>query len=180
MPTPPREEPSMSSQSPNHNLAARMAVWSSRHRKKAFWGWLAFVVVVFALGNASGTKSISDADQFSGESHRAEVALHKAGLRPVEEVVFVQSDKLTVRDPEFRAAVTEAMGRLARLKYVSHIRTPLSSAGDVSADGHAALVKFRIPGDTTEAADRVDPSLAAVAAVQARHPGMDIRQLGGA
>ena len=73
----------MPAPSPHHNLAARMAVWSSRHRKKAFWGWLGFVVVVFALGSASGTKSISDADQFSGESHRAEVALHDAGLRPV-------------------------------------------------------------------------------------------------
>jgi uncharacterized membrane protein YdfJ with MMPL/SSD domain len=170
----------MSSKSPDHNLAARMAVWSSRHRKKAFWGWLAFVVVVFALGNASGTKSISDADNFSGESHRAEVALHDAGLRPIEEVAFVQSDTLTVKDPEFRAAVTEVMGRLARLQYVSHIRSPLTGASDVSADGHAALVKFRIAGDSTEAADRVDPSLAAVATVQARHPGMDIRQIGGA
>jgi RND superfamily putative drug exporter len=170
----------MSTQSPNHNLAARMAVWSSRHRKKAFWGWLAFVIVVFALGNGAGTKSISDADQFSGESHRAEVALHDAGLRPVEEVVFVQSDKLTVRDPEFRAAVAQVMARLARLQYVSHLQSPLSGAGDVSADGHAALVKFRIAGDTTEASDRVDPSLAAVAAVQAGHPGMDIRQIGGA
>src|SRR3954466_14996428 len=97
----------MASKSPNHNLAARMAVWSSRHRKKAFWGWLAFVVVVFALGNAAGTKSISDADQFSGESHRAEVALHHAGLRPVEEAVLLQSDRLTVKDPAFRAAVED-------------------------------------------------------------------------
>src|SRR5205814_7487344 len=144
------------------------------------WGWLAFVVVVFALGTASGTKSISDADQFSGESHRAEVALHDAGLRPVEEVAFVQSDKLTVKDPEFRAAVTEITGRLARLQDVSRIRSPLTGAGDVSSDGHAALVKFRIAGDSTEAADRVAPSLAAVAAVQAGHPGMDIRQIGGA
>src|SRR3954470_17393249 len=168
----------MSAPSQHHNLAARMAVWSSRHRKKAFWGWLGFVVVVFALGNASGTKSISDADNFSGESHRAEVALHDAGLRPIEEVVFVQSDKLTVRDPEFRAAVTQVMGRLARLQYVSNIRSPLSG-GEVSADGHAALVKFRIAGDSTEAADRVDPSLAAVAAVQAGRPAMDISLIGG-
>jgi uncharacterized membrane protein YdfJ with MMPL/SSD domain len=170
----------MSTPSPHHNLAARMAVWSSRHRKKAFWGWLGFVLVVFALGNAAGTKSISDADQFSGESHRAEVALHHAGLRPVEEVVFVQSDKLTIKDPEFRTALTEVSGRLSRLKHVSRIQSPLSGAGEVSANGHAALVKFRIAGDTTEAADRVDPSLAAVAAVQAAHPGLDIRQIGGA
>jgi RND superfamily putative drug exporter len=157
-----------------------MAVWSSRHRKKAFWGWLGFVVVVFALGNAAGTKSISDADQFSGESHRAEVALHDAGLRPVEEVVFVQSDKLTLKDPEFRAAVTQVAGRLSRLEHVSHVQSPLAGASEVSADQHAALVKFRIAGDSTEAADRVAPSLAAVAAVQAAHPGLDIRQIGGA
>jgi uncharacterized membrane protein YdfJ with MMPL/SSD domain len=171
----------MSAPSPHHhNLAARMAVWSSRHRKKAFWGWLGFVVVVFALGNAAGTKSISDADQFSGESHRAEVALHHAGLRPVEEVVFIQSDKLTIKDPEFRTAVTQIAGRLSRLEHVSRIESPLTGAGEVSADQHAALVKFRIAGDSTEAADRVAPSLAAVAAVQAAHPGLDIRQIGGA
>jgi uncharacterized membrane protein YdfJ with MMPL/SSD domain len=170
----------MPAPSPHHNLAARMAMWSSRHRKKAFWGWLGFVVVVFALGSASGTKSISDADQFSGESHRAEVALHDAGLRPVEEVVFVQSDKLTIDDPEFRAAVTQVAGRLSGLDHVSHVQSPLTGGSDVSADKHAALVKFRIAGDSTEAADRVGPSLAAVAAVQAAHRAMDIRQIGGA
>ena len=82
------------------NVAARMAHWSGRHRKKAIWGWLAFVVIVFAAGNMAGTTQISDVDQFSGESHRAEVALDRAGLRPVEEVVFFQSDKLTIKDPE--------------------------------------------------------------------------------
>src|SRR3954467_3259743 len=137
----------MSAPSPHHNLAARMAVWSSRHRKKAFWGWLGFVIVVFALGNAAGTKSISDADQFSGESHRAEVALHDAGLRPVEEVVFVQSDKLTVRDPEFRAAVADVMRRLSGLEYIENLRSPLARGGNVSANGHAALVNFDIAGD---------------------------------
>src|SRR3954469_14671094 len=89
------EEPAMSSPSSNHNLAARMAVWSSRHRKKAFWGWLAFVIAVFGIGNAIGTTNISDVDQFSGESHRAEQALDRSGLRPVNEVVFVQSKTLT-------------------------------------------------------------------------------------
>ena len=31
------------------NVAARMAHWSGRHRKKAIWGWLAFVVIVLAV-----------------------------------------------------------------------------------------------------------------------------------
>src|SRR4051794_36304600 len=172
----------MSSPSSKHSrhYVARIAAWSGRHRKKAIWGWLAFALVVFALGNAAGTTNISDVDQFSGESHSAEKALDRAGMRPVEEVVFVQSHKLTVKDPEFRAAVGEVTGRLSKLKYVSNIRSPLGGGGNVSADGHAALVKFVIAGDTTEAKDRVDPSLAATAAVQARHPDLVVEQSGGA
>src|SRR5918992_6379695 len=76
----------------SHNLAARMARWSSRHRKKAFWGWLAFVILAFAIGNAVGPNNISDIDNFNGESHEAEAAPDRAGLRPQSEVVFVQSD----------------------------------------------------------------------------------------
>src|SRR3954447_1680867 len=163
-----------------HNLAARMAVWGSRHHRKAIWGWLGLVVILVALGSAVGTTQISDVDQFSGESHRAEVALHDAGLRPVKEVVFLQSDQLTVKDPAFRAAVEDVTGRLSRLQYIQHVTSPLTGASAVSADGHAALVDFQIAGDTTQATDRVGPSLAAVAAVQAKHPALDIRQLGDA
>jgi uncharacterized membrane protein YdfJ with MMPL/SSD domain len=170
----------MSTSSSKHNLAARMAVWSGRHRKKAFWGWLAFVVVVFMGGNMVGTTSISDVDQFSGESHRAEVALDRAGLRPVKEVVFLQSDKLTLKDPEFRAAVQDATDSVSKVPYVENVKSPLTGASAVSADGHAALVDFQIAGDSTQAIERVDPVLAAVAAAQARHPALDMRQLGGA
>jgi uncharacterized membrane protein YdfJ with MMPL/SSD domain len=164
----------------SHQSAARIAAWSGRHRKKAIWGWLAFVLVVFALGNAAGTTNISDVDQFSGESHRAEAALDRAGMRPVEEVVLIQSTKLTVKDAEFRAAVGEVTGRLSKLQYVEDIRSPLAEGGNVAAGGHAALVNFNIAGDSTEAKDRVDPSLAATAAVQARHPNLVVEQSGGA
>src|SRR3954451_22449012 len=135
----------------SHHHAARIAAWSARHRKKAIWGWLGFVVVVFALGSAAGTTTISEVDQFSGESHRAEAALDRAGMRPVEDVVFVQSDKLTTKDPDSTAAIGELTGRLSKLQYVQNVRSPLAAGGDVSADGHAALVRFEIAGDTTEA-----------------------------
>jgi uncharacterized membrane protein YdfJ with MMPL/SSD domain len=166
---------------PAHNVAARMARWSGRHRRKAIFGWLAFAIVAFAVGmNVVGQKDISDLDQFSGESGRAERALDGAGLRPTEEVVFIQSDKLTVRDRRFRAAVGDVTGRLSHIRYVRNVTSPLAAGGDVSADGRAALVHFDIAGDSTEAVDRVDPTLAATAAVQKRHPGLDIRQFGDA
>jgi uncharacterized membrane protein YdfJ with MMPL/SSD domain len=166
---------------PAHNLAARMARWSGQHRKKAIFGWLAFVLVAFFVGNnLIGSKLISDIDEYSGESREAEQALDRVGLRPVEEVVFVQSDELTIRDPEFRAAVEDVTGRLSQVQYVENVKSPLTGDGEVSADGHAALVNFQIAGDSIEARDRVDPTLAAVAAVQAEHPNLDIEQFGGA
>src|SRR3954470_2010314 len=168
------------SSSKNHNLAARMAVWSSRHRKKAIWGWLAFVVVVFIGGNMIGTTQISAVDQVSGEAHKAEVALDRSGLRPNDEGVFVQSDNLTIKDPQFRAAVEDVTGRLSKVPYVENIKSPLSGASDVAANGHAALVGFEIAGDSNEARERVDATLAAVAAAQAKHPALDIEQLGSA
>ena len=170
----------MSTSPSKHNLAARMAAWSSRHRKKAFWGWLAFVVVVFMAGNAIGTTNISEVDQFSGESHRAEVALDRSGLRPVKESVFIQSNKLTVKDPAFQAAVGDVTDRLAKVPYVENVKSPLTGDSAVSGDGHAALVDFEIAGDSTLAADRVDATIAAVAAAQAAHPALDIEQLGDA
>src|SRR3954449_2125495 len=106
-----RQEPLMSTSSSKHNLAARMAVWSGRHRKKAFWGWLAFVVVVFMAGNMVGTTQISDVDNFSGESHWAEWALDRPDLRPFNEPRFIQSNGLTLKDPAFRSSVDDITAR---------------------------------------------------------------------
>ena len=135
---------------PAHNLAARMARWSGQHRKKAIFGWFAFVLVVFFVGmNVIGQKDISDIDQYSGEAREAEQALDDAGLRPVEEVVLVQSDELTVADPEFRGAVEDVVDRLSGVPYVENVASPLTGDSEVSADGHAALVQFEIAGDLT-------------------------------
>ena len=131
----------MDSHPSSHNLAARMARWSSRHRKKAFWGWLAFVILAFAIGNAAGPNQISDIDNFNGESHDAEVALDRAGLRPQSEVVFIQSDELTVKDPQFKAAVQDVTRSLPKVAYVENVKSPLSGEAAVSESGHAALVE---------------------------------------
>src|SRR4026207_447174 len=107
----------MDSQPSADNLAARIARWSSKHRKTAFWGWLAFVILAFAIGNAVGPNNISDVDTFNGESPDAEAALDRAGLRPQSEVVFVQSDRLTIEDPQFKAAVADVTARLPKIPY---------------------------------------------------------------
>jgi RND superfamily putative drug exporter len=164
----------------SRNLASGAARWSAQHRKLAIWGWLGFVFLAVVVGMGIGKNEITDVDQFNGESGRAEQALDRAGLRPNSEVVFVQSGTLTAEDPEFRAAVRDVSGSVARLEYVENVESPLSGGGQVAPDGHAALIHFDIAGDSTEATDRVGPTLNAVAAVQDRHPKLRIEQFGDA
>ena len=55
-----------------------------------------------------------------------------------------------------------------------------SAAGEISKDGHAALVDFEIRGDPDDAADKIDPILAKVDDVQRTHPEFFIGQFGDA
>jgi RND superfamily putative drug exporter len=161
-------------------IAGRAAHWSAEHRKTAILGWLGFVVIAVMLGTSIGQNQISSVDRYSGEAHEAEKALDGAGLRPNSEVVFVQSEMLTVEDAEFSAAIGQVTRRLAQVQYVENVKSPLAGGGAVTSDRHAALVEFEIAGDSTEAAERVDPSLEAVAAVAARHPDLVVEQFGDA
>jgi RND superfamily putative drug exporter len=162
------------------NIAARAARWSATHRKLAIFGWLAFVVVSVVVGGAVGQRELTDAEAVSGESGRAEVALEKAKLDPNSEVVLVQSKNLEAGDPQFEAAVADAASRLRSVPSVSEVSSPADGGGQVSADGHSALIEFRIPGDKEQAETKVDASLAATAAAQRAHPDLRIEQFGDA
>ena len=83
-----------------HNLAARMGRWSADHWKTATFGWLAFVVVAFALGMA-GTKSIDPNTAGARESGRMDRILDAGFKRPAEESVLIQSRSLATTDPAF-------------------------------------------------------------------------------
>jgi uncharacterized membrane protein YdfJ with MMPL/SSD domain len=162
----------------SRNLAQRAAHWSAEHRKTAILGWLAFVLVAVMVGNAVGSKTIQDADLYSGESHRAEQTLYDAGMRPNDEHVLIQSQKLTVDDPEFKAAIADAVARLRRTEDVTNVVSPLTGGAPISADKHSVLVDFEITGDSLEAADRIELSQAAVDALADAHPGLRVEQFG--
>ncbi len=157
-----------------------MGRWSAAHRKTAIWGWFGFVFLAIFVGTMVSQNMISDVDNFNGESHRAEQALDDSGLRPTNEAVFVRSSDLTIDDEPFRAAVQDAARSVQGVKYVRKVETPLRGGGQVTTDGHAALVEFEIEGDSDETADRVDPVLTAVDGVKARHPEVLVEQFGDA
>ena len=53
------------------NFAARMGRWSAQHRKKAIFGWIAFVDLSLVIGSALGVKAPEDDTTYVGDSGKA-------------------------------------------------------------------------------------------------------------
>ncbi len=171
----------MSAPKPN-NLAARMGRWSADHWKTATFGWLAFVIVAFALGGMAGTKTIDPNTAGPRESGRMDRILDAGFKRPAAESVLIESRSLSATDPAFTAAVEDVVARISKLGVVQNVRSPLDerNAGQISRNGHAVLVEFEIRGAADEAADKIDPVLDQVDAAQQAHPQVFIGEFGDA
>ncbi|HMN98810.1 MAG TPA: MMPL family transporter [Miltoncostaeaceae bacterium] len=165
------------------NIAARMGRWSAAHRRTAIIGWLVFVLVAFAIGIVSPMTTISDTDRDVGESGRADriidraFDLEKDGLG---EVVVVQSDTLTATSPEFRRTVDEVVTTVGSFDEVSDVQSPYDArfSGQISPDGHAAMVTFAPRGSYEEATAYIDDIVAAVDEVQGAHPDLVVAEGG--
>ncbi len=157
-------------------IAARAGRWSTENRKKAIWGWLAFVVIAVVIGGSVGSKELSDADTYQGESGRAEQALVDAGLDPpAGETVMIKSETLEAGDRQFDAAIADVESRIDKVAVAENVES-----GTVSKDRHAALVTFDVKGDPETAGDHYDAITAPVKAAQAANPQFEIRQFGDA
>ncbi len=167
----------------SYNVAARMGRWSARHRKTAILGWLAFVVATFLVGIAVGTKKLDFNDTGAGETARAQSILkHHGFTQPAGESVLVESAALASTGPAFHAAVADVVERVSAHETVKNVRSPYSpgNSGQLSGDGHAALVQFQITGKAEDAKGKIDPIIASVAAAQNEHPALRIEQFGDA
>ena len=168
--------------SPRSNLAARMGRWSAAHWKTATFGWLAFVVVAFALGGMVGLKNIDESAPGPGESGRMDRILDEGFKQPAGENVLIQSRSHRATDPAFRAAIDDVVTGISKLDAVRNVRSPLASghADQIAKDGHAAFVQFDIRGDKDKAVDKIEPVLKSVADAQRLHPGFVIGEFGNA
>ena len=166
----------------DRNIAARMGRWSAAHWKTATFGWLAFVLVAFAVGGAVGMNTIDPNEPGPGESGRMDRILDAGFNQPAGESVLVQSSSLRASDPAFKAAIADVVAGISKVKVVQNVRSPLESgnAGQIAPNKHAALVEFEIRGDPDDAADKVASVLDAVDGLQKAHPGLFIGEFGDA
>src|SRR5215211_2479403 len=163
------------------NIAARAGRWSAQHRKKAIFGWLAFVILAVFIGGSVGTNTLSDDDSGVGESARATKAADRHFPDRSGESVLVQSQNGTSnRDPEFRRTVQSVVAGLQGTKYVRDVKSPYSkdSPGQLSDDGKSALVTFEIPYENAD--DKVDTALATVAKLDKQQSQYRIEEFGDA
>ena len=164
------------------NLPARVGRWSAAHWKTATFGWLALVLLAFAVGSQVGTKQADPTKAGPGESGRMDRILDAGFKVPASESVLIQSSAARAGSPAFDAAVKDVAARLATVAAVQNVRSPLAPAntGQIAQGRHAALVEFEIRGDSTKAMDKLDPILKTVAAAQRAHPGFFVGEFGGA
>src|SRR3954467_14980838 len=139
----------------NSNLAARVGRWGAAHWKTATFGWLALVLLVFAVGSQVGTKQADPNRAGPGESGRMDRILDAGFKVPASESVLIQSGSTRAGTPAFDAAVKDVVARLATVPAVQNIRSPLdpANAGQIAKGRRAALVEFEIRGDSTKAMD---------------------------
>src|SRR5215217_5456367 len=163
------------------NLAARAGRWSAQHRKKAIFGWLAFVILAVFIGGSVGTKTLTDEEYGIGESGRADKAVSAHFPDKSSESVLVQSQNGTKNtSPEYRQVVQSVVTGLEGTKHVSNVQSPYAEGnqGTLSADGRSALVTFEMRGDDNE--DKVDAALNTVAKLDEQQTGFRIEEFGDA
>ena len=166
----------------SNNIAARMGRWSASHWKTAVFGWLAFVVAAFYIGNVVGTKNIKSEDTGTGQSHRADQILQDGFPKSdaLTELVLIQSSSKTVRDPEFRATVNDVIAAVKDNPALKNIKSPYASANrdQVSNDGRTAMVTWEMKGQYDDAKPKIDAIEAAVNKVAEAHPAFYVGEAG--
>src|SRR3954454_10849283 len=131
------------------NLAARVGRWSAAHWKTATFGWLALVLLASAVGSQVGTKQADPTKAGPGESGRMDRILDAGFKVPASESVLIQSPSTRAGTPAFDATVNDVVARLATVRAVQNVRSPLdpANAGQLAKGRHAALVGFETPAE---------------------------------
>jgi len=164
----------------SQTFAARAGRWSAKNKKKAIFGWLAFVIAAVAIGGLLGTKQPKDDAGNIGDSSRAERIVDDAFPDYTTESVLVQGKD--ARGADVRSAVAGVIAAVKKQTGVQNVKSPFvgGNAGQISKDGRSVLVQFDIRGDEDRQDELIDPIEAAVSGVAAQHRSVKIGEFGGA
>src|SRR3954470_24074142 len=157
-----------------------MGRWSAKNRKKAIFGWLAFVIVSFVIGGALGVDKPANDQTYTGDSGKAHALVDKHFPKENTESVLVRGRSAS--DPAVKAAVADTIAAVSEQHSVYDVQSPYAKGNEsqLSKDGRSVLVNFKLHGDETQAETSVARVLSAVDAVKARHGDVVVGEFGGA
>ncbi|HET8536556.1 MAG TPA: MMPL family transporter, partial [Solirubrobacteraceae bacterium] len=165
-----------------NTFAARAGRWSAQHRKKAIWGWIAFVVIAFVIGGAVGVKKPTEYVG-PGDSGRAQQLALDHLPKDASESVLVQAPKGgTAHDAAVRRAVADTIAAVSGKPRVAEVKSPYAKGNEsqIGKDGRSVLVTFKVRGDQEQTSKAIDPIVAAVTRVKAENHGVFVGEFGDA
>ncbi|MFG2058022.1 MMPL family transporter [Micromonospora sp. NPDC048930] len=155
-------------------------LWSVRHRALALVGWLGLMAAALLASSLVTGPGARPSDP--GEAGRARRVLdaQRAYEPPVENVLVQARDGgLPFRsDRRLRQATEDLVAALAQGGAVTEIRSPLTDADRISADGRSGLVSWTLAGPAESWDDHDDAAVRAVDTVAARHPEVRLARAG--
>ncbi len=170
-------------QPPSGGIATRLGRWSSEHRAKAIFAWIALLLVALAAASV-GAKTLSPSGESAGESAKAERLLEHGGFRQpaAEEVLLQLRGDGTISSSAGRRIAREVVAAVSATHLVENVRNPFSpgNGGQLSRDGRSALVLFSMKGKADTADKRVQPVVAAVKRLAETNPQLRIEEFGQA
>ena len=164
-------------------FAARAGRWSAKNRKKAIWGWLAFVVIAFVGGNLLGVKKPANQNEYVGQSGRGDKLVDQHFPKQDGENVLIQArGGGHATDASVRRAVRDVVGAVGRQPHVADVKSPYAPGNEsqISKDGRSVLVTFEVRGDSVATDKAIDPIEAAVRGAGRANPSVSVGQFGDA
>src|SRR6476620_2594543 len=164
-------------------FAARAGRWSAKNRKKAIWGWLAFVLIAFVGGNMLGVKKPANQNEYVGQSGRGDKLADQHFPKQDGENVLIQArGGGHATDAAVRRAVRNVMGAVGAQPRVAHVRSPYAhgNASQISKDGRSVLVTFEVRGESVDTEKAIVPIEAAVRGAARANPAVSVGQFGDA
>jgi RND superfamily putative drug exporter len=161
---------------------------SARHPWLVIGAWIGVFITSIALITTLLSDALTTEVAFTNnpESKQAENLLEERlrGPRQTNEVVIVQSEDLTVDDPQFRSFVESVYGDVTALgSEIVEGGTNFYQSGDetlVSADRKITILPFVMAGDEENALDNIKPVLAVVDEANVADDSFAVMITGGA
>jgi RND superfamily putative drug exporter len=138
---------------------ARIARWTTQHRRTVILGWIAVLVVTMGISSAVGTGFTTNFSLGNTESQRATDLLKRdfPAQAGDEDTIVLHARQGKVTDQAVRDRVEPVLAKVAKLPHVTGVRSPFQSAGaaQVSQDKTIAFatVTFDERANALEKAD---------------------------